>query len=175
MQIWRFVAPGLYHHEKKVLLPFTVISTLCFLAGAAFGYFVVFPPAFRFLVGYASDILDPLPAVSEYFSLSLRLLIAFGIVFELPVFMVFLGKIGVVDTPFLRRNRKYAILISFVIAAILTPTPDVVNQLLMAGPLIILYEISIYAVALFARKKFIGFAENDAQDQDTQSNGLNSQ
>jgi len=118
-------------------------------------------------VGYASDILEPLPAVSEYFSLSLRLLIAFGIVFELPVLMVFLGKIGVVDTAFLKRNRKYALLISFIVAAILTPTPDVVNQLLMAGPLIVLYEVSIFAVALFAAKKFPGFVGENADDPDS--------
>ena len=160
LQIWRFVAPGLYRHEKQVILPFTLISTLCFLGGAAFGYFVVFPPAFRFLIGYESAILDPLPAVSEYFSLSLRLLIAFGLVFELPIFMVFLAKIGIIDADFLKRNRKYAFLISFVIAAILTPTPDVVNQLLMAGPLIILYEVSIVAISLFARKPFTGFTES---------------
>jgi len=168
-QIWRFVAPGLYRHEKRVLLPFTAVSTLCFLGGAMFGYFVVFPPAFRFLVGYASDILDPLPAVSEYFSLSLRLLIAFGIVFELPVFMVFLAKIGIVNKDFLRRNRKYALLISFVVAAILTPTPDVINQLLMAGPLIVLYEVSIVAVAFFARKTFVGFQEQDDGETDDTS------
>ena len=168
-QIWRFVAPGLYKHERRVLVPFTAISTFCFLGGAAFGYFVVFPPAFRFLVGYASDILEPLPAVSEYFSLSLRLLIAFGIVFELPVFMVFLAKIGVVNTLFLRRNRKYALLASFIVAAILTPTPDVVNQLLMAGPLIVLYEVSIFAVALFASKTFSGFDKENENDLEKKS------
>lgn len=162
--MWRFIAPGLYRHEKRVLLPFTAVSTCCFLCGAAFGYYIVFPPAFKFLTGYASEILDPLPAVSEYFSLSLRLLIAFGIVFELPVLMVFLGKIGVVDTTFLRRNRKYALLISFVIAAVLTPTPDVVNQLFMAGPLIVLYEISIYAVAIFAGRTFAGFDKDSEAD-----------
>ena len=157
----------MYRHERRLLIPFTIISTLCFLGGAAFGYFVVFPPAFRFLVGYASEILEPLPAVSEYFSLSLRLLIAFGIIFELPVFMVFLAKIGVVDAQFLRRNRKYAFLISFVTAAILTPTPDVVNQLLMAGPLIVLYEVSIIAVAFFAKERFSGFPvpENNEVDK----------
>jgi len=160
LQIWRFVAPGLYRHEKQVLLPFTLISTLCFVGGAAFGYFVVFPPAFRFLMGYESEILDPLPAVSEYFSLSLKLLIAFGLVFELPIFMVFLAKLGIVDTDFLKKNRKYAFLISFVIAAILTPTPDVVNQLLMAGPLVILYEVSIVAIMLFGRRPFREFAES---------------
>ncbi len=115
-------------------------------------------------MGYASDILDPLPAVSEYFSLSLRLLIAFGIIFELPVLMVFLGKIGAVDTAFLKRNRKYALLISFIVAAVLTPTPDIVNQLFMAGPLIVLYEVSIVAVALFAGRKFPGFANEDGED-----------
>ena len=98
-----------------------------------------------------------MPAVDEYFSLAIRLLIAFGVVFELPVFMVFLAKIGVVNTSFLRNNRRYAILICFVVAAIATPTPDVVNQLLMAGPLLVLYELSILAVAVFGKKTFLGF------------------
>lgn len=158
-QIWRFIAPGLYKHERKVLLPFTFISTICFLGGAVFGYLVVFPPAFRFLVGYTNEFLTSLPAVSEYFSLALRLLLAFGAIFELPILMVFLAKVGVVDTAFLNRNRKYAILINFVIAAILTPTPDVVNQLMMAGPLIVLYEVSVVCVWLFGKKKFSDFAQ----------------
>jgi len=150
-----------------VLLPFTLISTLCFLGGAAFGYFVVFPPAFRFLIGYASDVLDPMPGVSEYFSLALRLLLAFGAVFELPVLMVFLAKIGIVNADFLRKHRKYAILAAFVIAAILTPTPDVVNQFFMAGPLILLYEVSIYAVRVFARRPFTAFADDGPNNQKT--------
>ena len=147
------MAPGLYAHEKRLLVPFTFLSVFCFLGGAAFGYYVVFPPAFRFLVGYSSDFLLPLPAVKEYFSLSLRLLIAFGLVFELPVFMVLLSRLGVVDALFLRKHRRYAILFAFIIAAILTPTPDVVNQLLMAVPLVVLYEISIVAVGLVGRKR----------------------
>jgi len=151
-QIWRFVAPGLYQHEKRVVLPFTVLSAACFLGGAAFGYYVVFPPAFRFLVGYSSDFLMPLPAVKEYFSLALRLLIAFGLVFELPVFMVLLSRLGLINAVFLRRHRRHAILFAFVIAAILTPTPDVINQCLMAIPLIVLYEISIIAVGIAGRK-----------------------
>lgn len=146
------MAPGLYSHEKKVVLPFTVLSSIFFLGGAAFGYYVVFPPAFRFLAGYSSDYLTPLPAVKEYFSLALRLLIAFGLVFELPIFMVLLSRLGVVDAPFLRRHRRYAILFAFIIAAILTPTPDVINQLLMAGPLIVLYEVSIVAIGFFGGK-----------------------
>jgi sec-independent protein translocase protein TatC len=156
-QIWRFLAPGLYKHEKRVLLPFSFFSSVCFLSGAAFGYYVVFPPAFRFLVGYSNEFLMSLPAVSEYFSLALRLLIAFGVIFEMPVLMVFLAKIGIVNLAMLNRHRKYAILINFIVAAILTPTPDVVNQLMMAVPLMVLYEISIVAVWLFGRKGLAAF------------------
>ena len=164
-QIWRFVAPGLYQHEKKVVLPFTFLSSICFLGGVAFGYFIVFPPAFRFLVGYSTDFLSPMPAVTEYFSLALRLLIAFGVIFELPILMVFLAKIGIVDVAFLNKNRKYAILINFIIAAILTPTPDVVNQMLMGVPLLVLYEVSVLAVWLFGRKKFIHTALQKQEEE----------
>jgi sec-independent protein translocase protein TatC len=107
-----------------------------------------------------------MPAVGEYFSLAMRLLIAFGIIFEMPVLMVFLAKIGVVTVPFLNKNRKYAILINFVIAAILTPTPDVVNQMMMAIPLLILYEISVVAVYFFGKKTFGGFNDADDEDED---------
>lgn len=163
-QIWKFVAPGLYKHEKRALLPFSFLSSVCFLGGTAFGYFIVFPPAFRFLLGYSADFLTPMPAVSEYFSLSLRLLIAFGVIFELPILMVFLAKIGIVDVPFLNRNRKYAILINFIIAAILTPTPDIVNQMLMGVPLLVLYEISVVAVWIFGRKKLKYASQPEPED-----------
>ncbi len=156
-QIWLFIAPGLYKHEKRILVPFTFLSTLCFLGGTAFGYLVVFPPAFRFLVGYSNEFLTSLPSVSEYFSLAVRLLIAFGVIFEMPILMVFLAKMGVVTVSFLNKNRKYAILINFIIAAILTPTPDVVNQMMMGIPLLILYEISVVAVYFFGKKSFGGF------------------
>jgi sec-independent protein translocase protein TatC len=158
-QIWRFVAPGLYGHEKRVLIPFSLLSTCCFIGGAAFGYFIVFPPAFKFLVGYNNEFLTSLPAVSEYFDLATRLLLAFGVIFEMPIFMVFLAKTGLIDVAFLNRNRKYAILVDFIVAAILTPTPDVVNQMMMAIPLMVLYEISVVAVWLFARKGFVGFGK----------------
>lgn len=168
-QVWKFVAPGLYKHEKRLLLPFSFLSSVCFLGGAAFGYYVVFPPAFRFLLGYSADFLSPMPTVNEYFSLSLRLLIAFGIIFELPILMVLLAKIGIVDVAFLNRNRKYAILINFVIAAILTPTPDIVNQMLMGVPLLILYEISVVAVWVFGRKKLVyGLQETGGEDGEEQ-------
>lgn len=173
LQLWRFIAPGLYRHEKRVLVPFTFVATICFIGGAAFAYFAVFPPAFSFFVGYYSETLAPVPGVSEYFSLALRLLIAFGFVFTLPVFMVFLAKMGLINGAFLKKHRKYSILLAFVVAAVLTPTPDVVNQLLMAGPLIVLYEISIIAVHIFAKKTFRGFAaeQGTATDMDKNENG----
>ena len=158
-QIWRFIAPGLYRHERRVIVPFTVISTVFFVSGTAFGYFIVFPPAFKFLVGYNNEFLTSLPAVSEYFSLALRLLIAFGIIFEMPVMMVFLAKAGLVSVAFLNKHRKYAILVNFIIAAVLTPTPDIVNQMMMGIPLLVLYELSVLAVWLFGRKPFSGFQE----------------
>ena len=163
-QIWRFIAPGLYRHEKRVLIPFSLLSTFCFIGGAAFGYLVVFPPAFRFLVGYNNEFLTSLPAVSEYFTLATRLLLAFGAIFEMPILMVFLAKTGMINVAFLNRNRKYAILINFIIAAILTPTPDVVNQMMMGIPLLILYEISVLAVWLFGRRSFRDF-EPEPEDR----------
>jgi sec-independent protein translocase protein TatC len=109
-----------------------------------------------------------LPSVSEYFSLALRLLIAFGVIFELPIFMVLLAKLGLVNISFLNRNRKYAILINFIVAAILTPTPDVVNQCLMAIPLVLLYEVSLVAVWIFGRKRVKGFQQED--EEETENN-----
>ena len=113
---------------------------------------MVFPPAFRFLVGYSNSYLTSLPTATEYLSLALRLLLAFGVIFEMPIFMVLLARLGMVTPAGLSRHRRYAILINFIIAAVLTPTPDVVNQLLMAIPLLILYEVSVIAVRLFGGK-----------------------
>ncbi len=141
-ELWLFVAPGLYQKEKRYLIPFVVSSTILFVGGSLFGYFVVFPFGFQFFLGFASESVKALPSVKQYFSFSVRLLLAFGLIFELPVFIFFLAKIGLVSTAFLRRNRKYAILLSFVVAAILTP-PDVITQIMMAGPLVLLYEVGI--------------------------------
>lgn len=151
-----------------MIVPFTFLSTICFLGGAAFGYFVVFPPAFKFLVGYSNEYLTSMPAVSEYFSLALRLLIAFGVIFEMPILMVFLARMGIVTVAFLNKNRKYAILINFIVAAILTPTPDVVNQMMMGIPLLILYEISVVAVYFFGKKTFMGFQEAGGEETGTE-------
>lgn len=150
-QLWMFVAPGLYQNEKKYLIPFVVSSTILFVGGSLFGYFIVFPFGFKFFLGFASEYVKALPSVKQYFSFSIKLLFAFGLIFELPVVIFFLSKIGLVTPEFLRKKRKYAILLTFVIGAILTP-PDVITQLMMAGPLIILYEIGI-GVASLARKR----------------------
>ena len=151
-QLWMFIAPGLYDREKRFVLPIVFLSSVFFLGGALFGYFVVFPFGFKFFMGFASDAIKPLPSVKEYLSFSSKLLFAFGVVFELPLFVTFLAKLGIVDVPFLKAKRKYAILLFFVFAAILTP-PDVITQVLMAGPLILLYEVSIFGARIFGKKK----------------------
>jgi len=150
-QLWMFVAPGLYQKEKKFIIPFVVSSTILFVGGALFGYFIVFPFGFKFFIGFSNEYVKALPKVKEYLSFSIKLLFAFGIVFELPVVVFFLAKIGLVTPDLLKRKRKYAILLAFVLGAILTP-PDVITQIMMACPLIVLYEIGII-VAKFARKK----------------------
>jgi sec-independent protein translocase protein TatC len=151
-QLWMFVAPGLYQKEKKLFLPFVFFSTLLFTGGALFGYFVVFPFGFKFFLGFANDNVQALPSVKQYFSFAIKLLFAFGAVFELPVIMFFLSKMGLVTSDLLKRKRKYAILLTFVLAAILTP-PDVITQCMMAGPLIILYEIGIFVAWMGGRKR----------------------
>ncbi len=151
-QLWMFTAPGLYQKEKKYIIPFVVSSTILFVGGALFGYFVVFPFGFKFFMGFANEYVKALPSVKQYFAFSIRLLFAFGIVFELPVIVFFLAKIGLVTPELLKRKRKYAILMTFVTAAILTP-PDIITQCMMAGPLIILYEIGIFVAKLAKKKK----------------------
>jgi sec-independent protein translocase protein TatC len=150
-QFWMFVAPGLYEKEKRLLIPIVSLSTVFFVGGAFFGYFIVFPYGFKFFLGFASDTIKPLPSMREYLSFASTLLLAFGLVFELPLIITFLAKLGMVSVPFLKKNRKYAILLFFIAAAILTP-PDVVTQILMALPLIVLYEISIIGAKIFGKK-----------------------
>ena len=152
LQIWRFIAPGLYQHEKRYLLPVVFFTSVCFISGSLFGYFVVFPTAYKFFLTYATPDIAPMMKVSEYLSFSSKMLFAFGFAFELPVFAFFLGKIGILSHDFLKRKRKIAIVLVFVAAAALTPSPDVVSQLLMAGPLLVLYEISIWVVYWTAKK-----------------------
>ncbi len=150
-QFWMFVAPGLYRKEKRVLIPIVILSTFFFVGGALFGYFVVFPYGFKFFLGFAGDFIKPMPSMKEYLSFSTKLLLAFGVVFELPLVITFLARLGVVTVPFLKKNRKYALLLFFVGSAILTP-PDVVTQVMMAMPLMLLYEVSIVGARIFGRK-----------------------
>ncbi|MFB0507672.1 MAG: twin-arginine translocase subunit TatC [Thermodesulfobacteriota bacterium] len=151
-EVWAFIAPGLYSHEKKYVVPFVFFSSILFLLGTLFGYYIVCPYGFKFLLGFAGYNIQPMLAIKEYFSFSTKLLLAFGFVFELPLFIVFLSKAGIVSPQTLSRQRKYAILLIFVIAAILTP-PDVATQIMMAGPLIGLFEIGIIMAKIFRKKE----------------------
>ncbi|MBN1831440.1 MAG: twin-arginine translocase subunit TatC [Deltaproteobacteria bacterium] len=151
-QIWMFIAPGLYQHEKKYVIPFVVYSTLLFVGGALFGYFIVFPFGFQYFLSFENAFIQPLPSINEYFSLAIRLLFCFGIAFELPVIIYFLTKIGIVTPESLKKKRKYAVLLMFIVSAILTP-PDPASQVMMALPLIILYEIGIIVAKLVTKKK----------------------
>lgn len=151
-EFWMFVAPGLYDKERRILLPIIFLSTLFFVGGALFGYFIVFPWGFKFFLGFATETIRPLPSMKEYLGFSAKLLLAFGFVFELPLVLTFMAKIGLVSVKSLKKNRKYALLLFFAGAAILTP-PDVVTQVMMALPLMLLYEISILGARIFGRKK----------------------
>lgn len=151
-QLWAFIAPGLYREEKKAILPLAFCSSIFFLAGAAFCFFLVFPIAFQFFMGFATDTIVPMISVEEYLSFALKLLLAFGIVFEMPLFAYFLSRFGLLTPEFMRRTRRYAILVIFIVAAILTP-PDVFSQCLMALPMLVLYEVSIYVSAMAYKKK----------------------
>ena len=150
-EMWMFVTPGLYRNEKKLVIPFVISSTILFVGGALFGYFIVFPFAFKFLMGFASDSLQALPSMREYFNIAVKLLLAFGITFETPVFIFFLAKVGIVNYAMLKSYRKYAIMVSFVAAAFLTP-PDVFTQVMMALPLVVLFELSLLIIRISEKK-----------------------
>jgi sec-independent protein translocase protein TatC len=150
-QIWAFVAPGLYQKEKKYVVPFVLGGSLFFALGVLFGYFIAIPVGFKFLLGYATDFIKPMPSMKEYLSFSIKFLLAFGLVFEFPVVLVLLSRIGVTDAKTLARQRKYAILLIFIFAAVMTP-PDIISQVLMALPLMGLYELSIILSKLFGKK-----------------------
>ena len=152
--VWAFVAPGLHKHERKYAVPFILVGSFLFLAGGAFALFVIIPFAINFLVSFGQEQgLKPMITISSYIDFIIKFTLAFGVVFELPVVITLLSMLGLVTPQFLSKNRKYAILINFIIAAVLTPTPDVVNQTLMAGPLCILYELGIVSARIFGRKK----------------------
>jgi sec-independent protein translocase protein TatC len=151
-EAWSFVQRGLFRREKRNILLLTAVSLLLFVAGATFCYALVLPAGIAFLMNCGTETLVPFISVTAYLSFVSRMIVSFGIVFELPLAMWFLVKAGVVDPPALRRNRRLAIVLIFLIAAALTPTSDVFNQLLMAGPLLLLYEAGIIAARVSEKK-----------------------
>ena len=158
MQIWKFVAPGLYKHEKKAIMPYLILTPILFFLGGMLVYYLIMPLAIKFFLSFEStgastNLPIQLEAkVNEYLSLVMKLIFAFGISFQLPVVLSLLARIGVVDSDFLRTRRKYVVVIIFAAAAILTP-PDPITQIGLAIPLLILYELSIFSVNLIEKKK----------------------
>jgi len=153
LEIWKFISPGLLSKEKKYAVPFIITTTFLFLIGALFCFLIVLPLAIDFLLNYKTQNIKPMISAEKYIDFCLKFIIAFGAIFELPVLVVFLTRMGIVTTDFLAKNRKYAIVIAFIVAAILTPTPDAFNQTLMAVPIIILYEAGILASRILIGKK----------------------
>lgn len=155
-QLWSFISPGLHSKEKKYVVPFVITATGLFLVGGAFCFFIVLPFAMGFLLTYkVGDFMMPLLSVGQYVDFCLKFILAFGAVFELPIIILFATRMGLITTQTLAKNRRYAVLIAFIVAAILTPTPDIFNQILMAVPMIILYEVGILASRIFVRRKDI--------------------
>ena len=153
-QLWLFVAPGLYAREKRFAIPFVVFATIFFVGGAAFSHYMLFPWAWSFFASFSteSDIMQFMPRIQPAFSLYVRLLLACGLVFQMPTLVFFLARVGAVTPGFLARNIKYAILLIFIIAAVLTPTGDPVTLTMMAAPMIVLYGFSIFIAWVFRRR-----------------------
>jgi sec-independent protein translocase protein TatC len=156
IQLWAFVAPGLYAKEKRAFLPFLIATPVLFIGGGALAYYVVMPLAIRFFLGYQGQIpgiqQEALPAMGEYLSFVMHFILAFGISFLLPILLILLERAGLVTRDQLKRGRRYAILVAFVIAAIATP-PDIVSQFMLAIPLILLYELSLIVIWFTERKR----------------------
>jgi sec-independent protein translocase protein TatC len=158
-QVWKFVAPGLYEHERRYSFPFLISSTVLFLLGGIFAYVVILPIALHFLIAQGGELWKPNITLSNYLAFCMRLILAAGLIFEFPVLMYFLAKIGVVTPEFLIKNRKYAVLVAFIVSALLTP-PDVFSQVLLAVPLFLLFEVSIF----IAKRVASGQQRGDGQE-----------
>lgn len=153
-EIWMFVAPGLYENEKRYAFPFIVFGSAGFVGGGLFCYYFVMPTLFKFFVSYAADFITPMPDLKSYMSLCLRMLIIFGVIFQMPLLCYYLSRAGIISTRLLTSKRRYAILGVFIVSAIISP-PDITSQVLLAIPLWVLYEISIVITRIFGKKETV--------------------
>jgi sec-independent protein translocase protein TatC len=152
-QVWLFISPGLYSNEKRLAIPFVLLSSVFFIAGAAFAHYVVFPLTWKFMASFSSDVITFMPRIEPAFSLYMKLILIFALIFQMPTIVLFLSRLGIITARFLLKNMKYAILIMFIVGAVLSPGTDPVGQILMAGPMFVLYLISILLAWLFGKKR----------------------
>ena len=152
-QLWKFIAPGLYSHEKKFAIPFVMMSTFFFVSGGLFAHYVAFPWTWAFFGSFATDYMRFVPKVDEAFSMYMRMILAFGIIFEMPTLVFVLARMGVVTARMLIKYFKYATLLIFIVAAIVSPGGDVMSQVILAGPMMLLYVLSIAMAAVFQRRR----------------------
>ena len=153
LQVWFFIAPGLYAKEKKLAIPFVLSSTTLFIAGAAFSHYFVFPAAWRFLASFSNEYISFTPRIDPVFGMYVKLMLGIGLTFQLPVLMFVLARLGIVTAGFLIRNFKYAVLLIFIFAAVVTPDASPVTQLMVGGPMVVLYGIGIAVAWLFGKSK----------------------
>jgi sec-independent protein translocase protein TatC len=153
LQVWLFIAPGLYAKEKKLAIPFVLTSSGLFIAGAAFSHYMVFPAAWNFFASFSNSYIEFMPRVDPVFGLYVKLLLGIGLTFQLPVLMFVLARLGIVTARWLLRNFKYAILLIFIFAAVITPDANPVTQIMVAGPMVVLYAVGIAVAWLFGKSK----------------------
>ena len=152
-QVWKFIAPGLYSHEKKFAIPFVALSTVFFVLGGLFSHYLAFPWTWKFFIGFQTDYMVFMPKIDESFSLYSKMLLGFGIIFEMPTLVLFLARMGVVSAGFLLRYFKYAILIIAIVAAVVSPGTDAMSMIIMAVPMLGLYLVSILIAWIFGKRK----------------------
>lgn len=153
LQVWLFIAPGLYAKEKKLAIPFVLSSSTLFIGGAAFSHYMVFPAAWNFFAGFGNNYVEFLPRVDPIFGMYVKLMLGIGLTFQLPVLMFVLARLGIVTAGFLTRNFKYAVLFIFIFAAVITPDANPVTQVMVAGPMVVLYLLGIAVAWLFGKSK----------------------
>jgi sec-independent protein translocase protein TatC len=161
-QAWKFIAPGLYSREKKYAIGFICTGTGLFFLGAAFSYFIALPMAFEFLMSFGGSADKPMISINEYMGFFSQMCLMFGVAFELPLVLVILGMMGFVSQQFLRQNRRYAVMVIAIVAAIITP-PDVLSMLLMLVPMWLLFEVAVFLVGFFERKRIESYAINERE------------